>query len=70
LEAIYPFLFKHGKPDRIRSDNGPEFVATGLQYWLVRVGIKPFRIYPWSHWENETIERFNGTLSREVLNAE
>ena len=40
LEALYPLLLKHGKPEHIRSDNGPEFVATGLQDWLIKVGIK------------------------------
>ncbi len=37
---------------------------------LARVGIKPIRIYPGSPWENDYNERFNGTLRREVLNAE
>jgi transposase InsO family protein len=34
------------------------------------VGIKPIRIHPGSPWENGYNERFNGTLRREVLNAE
>lgn len=48
LEALYPLLLKHGKPDHIRSDNGPEFIAAGLQDSLSKVGIKPLRIYPGS----------------------
>jgi putative transposase len=70
LEALYPLLLKHGKPEYIRSDNGPEFIATPLQEWLRRVGIKPIQIYPGSPWENGYNERFNGTLRKEVLNAE
>ena len=70
LEALYPLLLKHGKPEYIRSDNGPEFIAATLQDWLVRVGIKPIQIYPGSPWENGYNERFNGTLRHEVLNAE
>ena len=70
LEALYPLLLKHGKPDHIRSDNGPEFIAGHLQDWLTKVGIKPLRIYPGSPWENGYNERFNGTLRREILNAE
>jgi putative transposase len=27
LEALYTLLIKHGKPQYIRSDNGPESVA-------------------------------------------
>ena len=70
LEALYPLLLKWGKPDYIRSDNGPEFVAEALQTWLSRVGITPIQIYPGSPWENGYNERFNGTLRHEVLNAE
>ena len=70
LEALYPLLLKHGKPEFIRSDNGPEFIAEAFQSWLRQVGVKPIRIYPGSPWENGYNERFNGTLRREVLNAE
>ena len=70
LEALYPLLLEYGTPEYIRSDNGPEFIATAFQEWLTRVGIKPIRIYPGSPWENGYNERFNGTLRNEVLNAE
>jgi len=70
LEAVYPLLLQHGKPEYIRSDNGPEFIAASLQEWLTRVGIKPIQIYPGSPWENGYNERFNGTLRKEVLNVE
>lgn len=70
LEALYPLILKRGKPDFIRSDNGKEFTAQALQDWLKKVGIKPIQIYPGSPWENGYNERFNGTLRREVLNAE
>ena len=85
LDALYPLLLKHGKPEFIRSDNGPEFIAAPLQAWLTRVGIKPIQIYPGSPWgeagnanmdrthvcrPNGYNERFNGTLRNEVLNAE
>ena len=41
-----------------------------MQDWLVRVGIKPIRIYPRLPWENGYNERFNGTLRHEVFSAE
>ncbi len=70
LEVLYPLLLKHGKPDYIRSDNGSEFIATGMQLWLRKVDIKPIQLYLGSPWENGYNERFNGTLRNEVLNAE
>lgn len=70
LDALYPLLLQRGKPEYVRSDNGPEFIGISFQEWLVKVGIKPIRIYPGSPWENGYNERFNATLRREVLNAE
>ena len=70
LEALYPLFLKRGKPEYIRSDNGSEFIARDLQSWLKKVGIKPIQIYPGSPLENVYNEHFNGTLRREVLNAE
>lgn len=70
LEALYPLLLSRGKPEYLRSDNGPEFSSVPFKAWLLRVGIQPIQIYPGSPWENGYNERFNGTLRREVLNAE
>ena len=70
LDALYPLFLKHGKPVYLRSDNGPEFIAGDFHTWLNKAGIKPIQIYPVSPWENGYNERFNGTLRREVLNAE
>ena len=70
LDALHPLLIKHGKPEFIRSDSGPEFISMHLQDWLKRIGIQPLLIYPGSPWENGYNERFNGTLRKEVLNAE
>lgn len=70
LEALYPLLLRRGKPAFIRSDNGKEFTAELLTTWLKKLGVKPMQIYPGSPWENGYNERFNGTLRREVLNAE
>ena len=70
LEAMYPLLITHRTPYYIRSDNRPGFTTEVFQKWLTKVGIKPIRIYPGSPWENGCNERFNGTLRREILDAE
>ncbi|MEM1130582.1 MAG: hypothetical protein AAGH83_08670 [Pseudomonadota bacterium] len=61
LEAPWPLLLKRGKPEHIKSNNGPEFVATGLQNWLVNVGVAPFSMFPCSLLENGHNKRFNPT---------
>jgi len=67
---LYPLFLKHGRPEFIRSDNGPEFISENFQTRLTRIGVKPIRIYLGSPWENGYNERFNDTLRREVLCAE
>ena len=62
LEALYPLIIKHGKPEYIRSDNGPEFVSATFQTWLKRVGIEPIHIYPGSPWEYGGWRKQCGTL--------
>ena len=70
IDTLTDLFILRGVPAYVRSDNGPEFIAAPLQEWLRRVGIQPMQIYPGSPWENGYNERFNGTLRREVLNAE
>ena len=36
LDVLHRLVMKHGKPEFIRSDNGPEFIAAPLQKWLRR----------------------------------
>jgi putative transposase len=68
LETLHPLLITHGKPEFIRSDNRSEFIATHLQDWLKKVGIKPMKIYPGSPWECGGIRKQCGTLfSRHMI---
>ena len=69
--AILADLFViHGPPARIRSDNGPEFVATAVKGWLAQIGVQTLYITPGSPWENGYCESFNGSLRDELLNGE
>ena len=71
VEAVLEGLMAtHGAPRYIRSDNGPEFKAKGLQDWLGRMGTKPMYIDPGSPWQNGFAESFNGTFRRECLDRE
>ena len=59
-----------GAPEHIRSDNGPEFIATAVREWLAQSGCRTMYIEPGSPWENPYIESFNGKLRDECLNRE
>ncbi len=70
LYQLSELFLKHGTPDYIRSDNGPEFTAKNVRNWLRRVGVKTLFIEPGSPWENGYNESFNGKLRDELLNGE
>ena len=57
-----------GKPNYLRSDNGPEFVARAIQMWLEEETCQTLYIKPGSRWENPFIESFIGKLRMECLN--
>ncbi len=70
IETLADAMLLYGIPEHIRSDNGPEFVATKLRKWLSDVGAKTRYIEPGSPWENGYCESFNGKLRDECLNGE
>jgi len=70
LHCLTDLFVKHGAPEHIRSDNGPEFTAKAVRNWLGRIGVKTLFIEPGSPWENGYNESFNGKLRDEVLNGE
>ena len=70
LAVLADLFVRHGPPENIRSDNGPEFVAKAVRDWLGRVGVQTLFIEPGSPWENGYCESFNGKLRDELLNTE
>ncbi len=69
--GILQYLFAvRGAPQYLRSDNGPEFVAQAVRYWLDKAGVATLFIAKGSPWENGYVESFNGKLRDELLNRE
>jgi len=52
----------YGTPDCLKSDNGPEFIAKGVQSWLKDREVKVRYIDPGSPWQNGHNESFNGVF--------
>jgi putative transposase len=69
-ERLQRLFEAEGIPEYLRSDNGPEFIATELQGWLKTKGVKTIYIEPGHPWENGFAESFNGKLRDECLNEE
>jgi putative transposase len=60
---------QRGLPDNIRTDNGPEFISHLIGQWCEKNKVSWHYIQPGKPTQNAFIERANGSLRREVLNA-
>lgn len=69
VRALEILIQKRGKPDRIRMDNGPEFISEYLATWAKTQGIVLTHIQPGRPMQNAYIERFNGSFRRELLDS-
>lgn len=58
-----------GLPQMIRVDNGPEFISHKLDQWCKDHKIDLLFIQPGKPMQNGFIERCNGNIRRELLNA-
>ena len=71
LDSLEEILVCNGrKPENVRSDNGPEFIAKRVQQWADagRIGLR--YIKPGSPWENGNVESFHASLRAELLERE
>ena len=69
IRALEELEQYRGLPNMIRVDNGPEFISEKLADWCNTKKITLIFIQPGKPTQNAYIERFNGSMRRELLNA-
>jgi len=70
INTLSRLMTLHGKPQFIRSDNGPEFTSKAVIAWLSQNSIETAFIKPGSPWQNGFVESFNGKFRDECLSRE
>lgn len=70
ISTLDRLFTERGAPQFIRSDNGPEFVASAVKAWLEKSGVETLYIEPGSPWQNAYSESFNSRLRDELLDRE
>ena len=69
IRVLNRIVEQRGKPEHIRSDNGTEFISHHLQTWCEENQIEMKYIQPGKPTQNAFIERKNGSIRRELLDA-
>ena len=66
---VFSISYHRGRPERIRVDNGPEFISKALDNWSYENNIKLEFSRPGKPVDNAFIESFNSSLRDECLNT-
>jgi putative transposase len=69
IKALQCSIVEHGKPQKIRVDNGPEFISSELTDWCKKENINLQYIQPGKPMQNGYVERFNKSFRQDVLDA-
>ena len=62
IDVPTDLFISRGTPATIRSESGPEIIATTVQARITTLGVKAAYIEPGILWENGTVESFNRKL--------
>jgi putative transposase len=69
IRVLERLIAERGSPANLRCDNGPEFISHKLEQWCEEKKITLQFIQPGRPMQNAYIERKNGSIRRELLNA-
>lgn len=67
LRVLNRIITERGAPQRIRTDNGPEFTSRAYLAWSLERRVELVHIRPGKPIENAHVESFNGRLREECL---
>lgn len=70
IDTLAELFAMRGVPGCVRSDNGPEFIATAIERWFAKTGVQSLYIAPGAPWENGYAESFHSRLRDEFLNMQ
>jgi putative transposase len=70
LDILRRLFRERGAPAYIRSDNGPEFVASAVRTFLDEAEVGALFIAPGAPWQNGFAESFNARVRDELLDRE
>ena len=69
VRLLAQLVEQHGRPEKLRCDNGPEFISAVLCEWCEAQGIILHWIQLGKPTQNAYVEHSNGSFRREVLDA-
>lgn len=67
VRALDELAALRSAPQRLRPDNGPEFISTARRQWAERHGVALLHIQPGKPTQSADFERFNQTFRTEIL---
>ena len=67
VRALDQLIEWRGKPQAIRSDNGPEFINAKFTGWAEKQGIRLEYIKPGNPQQNAYVERYNRTIRYDTI---